>query len=240
MDASPDVLADTIRAKREAIDHDLELLRGKLAKADPRRRINARQLATTALPVVAGTVALWLWSTRRRRVHSLDQLFIHGLIDLYRTELQLVPALDRMRRQAWNEELEQAFTQHRVETEGHIDRLDRVFRSVGARPARGSSAALEAIIAEGERLMARHMDRDVRDAWLIATAQRVEHLEIANYGTVRTYAQLLRYTLASQLLQQTLDEERAADERLTVLAERFVNPQTRHVSHTSPTPRKGT
>ena len=79
--------------------------------------------------------------------------------------------------------------------------------------------------------MARHMDRDVRDVWLIATAQRVEHLEIANYGTVRTYAELLGFTYASQLLQQTLDEERAADARLTQLAERFVNPQSLHESH---------
>jgi ferritin-like metal-binding protein YciE len=70
----------------------------------------------------------------------------------------------------------------------------------------------------------------VRDAWLIATAQRVEHLEIANYGTARTYAELLGHTYAAQLLQQTLDEERAADARLTQLAERFVNPQSLHES----------
>src|SRR6185503_17305788 len=139
--------------------------------------------------------------------------------------------LDRMARQAWNEDLAQAFTQHRVETEGHVDRLHRVFKAVGAKPTRGSSAAVEALVAEGQRLMARHMDRDVRDAWLIATAQRVEHLEIANYGTVRTYAQLLGFTSAAQLLQQTLDEERAADQRLTQLAERFVNPQSLHMSH---------
>ena len=79
--------------------------------------------------------------------------------------------------------------------------------------------------------MARHMDRDVRDAWLIATAQRVKHHEIASYGTVRTYAQLLGFTFAAQLLQQTLDEEQAADQQLTHLAERFVNPQSLHVSH---------
>ena len=79
--------------------------------------------------------------------------------------------------------------------------------------------------------MARHMDREVRDAWLIATAQRVKHHEIANYGTVRTYAQLLGLTYAAQLLQQTLDEEQAADQQLTHLAERFVNPQSLHVSH---------
>jgi ferritin-like metal-binding protein YciE len=231
MDANPDVLADTIRAKREAIDHDLEQLRGKLASVDPRRRIDARQLAKQALPVVAGAAVLWLWRTRRRRVRSLDQLLSHGLDDLYRTETQLLRVLDRMARQAWNEDLAKAFTQHRIETEGHVERLHRVFRTVGGRPARGSSAAVEALIAEGERLMARHMDRDVRDAWLIAMAQRVEHLEIANYGTARTYAQLLGFNYAAQLLQQTLDEERAADARLTQLAERFVNPQSLHESH---------
>jgi len=231
MDASPDVLADTIRVKRQAIGHGLDQLGGKLARADPRRRINARLIATTALPVVAGTAVLWLWRSRHRRVRSLDQLLSHGLVDLYWTERQLVPVLDRMHGQAWNEELAQAFAQHRVETAGHIDRLHRVFKSVGARPVRGSSAAVEAIVAEGERFMARHMDREVRDAWLIATAQRVKHHEIANYGTVRTYAQLLGLTYAAQLLQQTLDEEQAADQQLTHLAERFVNPQSLHVSH---------
>jgi len=230
MDANPDVLADTIRAKRAAIDQDLKQLRGKLASVDPRRRIDARQLAKRALPVVAGTAALWLWRRRRRRVRSLGQLLNHGLLDLYRTETQLVPVLDRMSKQAWNDDLAHAFTQHRVETEGHIDRLHRIFRAIGTKPARGSSAAVEALVAEGQRLMARHMDRDVRDAWLIATAQRVEHLEIANYGTVRTYAELLGFTYAAQLLQQTLDEERAADARLTQLAERFVNPQSLHES----------
>jgi ferritin-like metal-binding protein YciE len=230
MDANPDVLADTIRAKRDAIDQDLEQLRGKLASVDPRRRIDARQLAKKVLPVVAGTAAIWFWRTRRRRVRSLDQLLRHGLIDLYRTENQLLPVLDRMAKQAWNEDLARAFAQHRVETEGHIDRLHRVFISIRTKPARGSSAAVEALVAEGDRLMSRHMDRDVRDAWLIATAQRVEHLEIANYGTVRTYAQLLGFPYAAQLLQQTLDEERAADARLTQLAERFVNPQSLHGS----------
>jgi ferritin-like metal-binding protein YciE len=230
MDSSPDVLADTVRAKRLAIDSDLQQLRGKLAQADPRRHINARRLTTTALPAVAGTAAWWLWRTRRRRVASLDQLLVLGLSDLYQTEQQLVPALDRMRMQAWNDELEHLFAQHRVETEGHIDRLVRVFRSIGARPKRGSSAAVAAIIDEGKRLLARHMDRDVRDAWLIATAQRVEHLEIANYGTARAHAEMLGFAPAAQLLQQTLDEERAADERLTQLAQRFVNPQSIRVS----------
>ena len=225
MDASADILAETVRAKRVAIDNDLELLRVRLQKADP-RRLDTGLWAKRALPVAGALAALWIWRTRRRRVDSLDALFAHGLTDLYRAEHQILPALDRMRAQASNEELEQAFDNHRYETEGHIERLDRVFRSIGARPARGSSAAVAAIVSDAEQLLARRVDPDVRDAWLIATAQRIEHLEIANYGTVRTYAETLGYTFAAQLLQQTLDEERAADEKLTHLAERFVNPQS--------------
>ena len=230
MDASPDVLAESVRAKRIAIDNDLELLRVRLRDADP-RRIDTTRWARRVLPVVAGTAAVWLWTRRRRRVNSLEQLLAHGLTDLYHAEHQLLPALDRMRAQASNEDLEQAFDHHRFETQGHIDRLERVFRSIGARPKRGSSAAVAAIVADGDRLLARKVDRDVRDAWLIATAQRIEHLEIANYGTVRTYAEMLGYTFASQLLQQTLEEERATDEKLTHLAERFVNPQSIRAAH---------
>jgi ferritin-like metal-binding protein YciE len=226
MDASPDILAEHVRAKRTAIDNDLELLRVRLAKADPRQRIDARQAARTALPVVAGTAAVLLWRRSRRRVDSLEQLLVHGLTELYDAEHQLLPALDRMAAEASNDELQHAFAQHRAETEGHIDRLQRVFRSVGSRPRRGKSTAFEAVIADGERLLARKVDRDVRDTWLIGTAQRVEHLEIASYGTVRTFAETLGFTHAAQLLQQTLEEERAADVKLTHLAERFVNPQS--------------
>jgi ferritin-like metal-binding protein YciE len=223
MDASPDVLADTVRAKRVAIDNDLELLRVRLQQADP-RRLDPAPWARRALPIAAGTAAWWLWR-RGRRVSSLDQLLVHGLSDLYRAERQLLPALDRMRAQASSEELGQAFAQHRRESEAHVERLERVFRSVGAKPARGSSAAAAAIVKDGRRMLSRKVRRDIRDAWLIATAQRIEHLEIATYGTVRAYAEMLGHTFAAQLLQQTLEEERNADEKLTHLAERFVNPQ---------------
>jgi ferritin-like metal-binding protein YciE len=225
MDASPEVLADHVRAKRAAIDNDLELLRVRLKRADP-RQLDVRRWATTVLPAVAGAAALWWWAKRRRAVNSLDHLLVRDLSDLYAGERQLVPALQMMRAKATNPELQQAFEQHRLETDAQIERLERVFRSVGAKPKKGASDSVGAVVSEGKRLLRRRVDPDVRDAWLIATAQRIEHIEIANYGTARTYAETLGYTYAAQLLQQSLEEERAADEKLTLLAERFVNPQS--------------
>jgi ferritin-like metal-binding protein YciE len=225
MDASPDVLAQSVRAKRVAIDNDLELLRVRLQKADP-RRLDVGRWAPVVLPIVGAVAAIWLWTKRRRPMRSLGQLMVFGLSDLHHVEQQLVPALRRMSQAASNPELKRALEQHCYETDVHVERLARVFRSVGARPRRGRSEAITAMIAEGERLVNGKVDPDVRDAWLIASAQRIEHFEIATYGTVRTYAETLGYTYAAQLLQQTLDEERAADEKLTTLAERFVNPQS--------------
>ena len=225
MDTSTDVLAEEVRAKRTAIDNDLELLRVKVNQADPRRNINPQRLAQAAAPVAAGA-ALWMWTRRRRSVASLEQLLIHTMGELYKTELTLVPALERMRAAATNPDLASAFEQHQRETEVQLDRLERAFNSIGAKPKRGTSESVAAIVAEGERLLKRKVDPDVRDAWLIATAQRAEHLEIAGYGTARTFAQTLGHTYAAGLLNETLEEERATDEKLTRLAERFVNLQS--------------
>jgi ferritin-like metal-binding protein YciE len=226
MDSSPDVLAETVRAKRIAVDNDLELLRVRLQQADP-RRIDAKRWARTAVPIAAGAVAVWAWTTRRRAVRSLEDLLAHGLNELNGTERLLVPALRRMAAEASNPELRKAFETHCRETEGHVDRLTRVFRSIGARPNdRDVSTGAAGLIADGESFLKRNMDPDVRDTWLVAAAQRVEHFEIATYGTVRTYAQTLGFTHAANLLQQSLEEERATDEKLTRLAERFINPQS--------------
>jgi ferritin-like metal-binding protein YciE len=132
-----------------------------------------------------------------------------------------------MAAQASDPELMKAFETHYLETAIHVDRLERVFRAVGARPRRGGNAeGLAGIVADSEHLLKRKVDPDVRDAWLIATAQRIEHVEISAYGTARTYAEMLGFDRAARLLQETLEEERATDEKLTRLARGFVTPQS--------------
>lgn len=222
---APEALAEEVRAKRVAIDNDLELLRVRLQKADP-RRIDTARWAKTAGPIVAGLGALFFYTRRKRSVSSLQQLLIKELSDLYASEKVLIPALARMSTKATNPELKQAFDMHRIETIGHVERLERVFRSIGAKPKKGVSDGVAGVIAQAERLLKRKVAPDVRDAGLIASAQRVEHIEIANYGTARTFAETLAFTQAAHLLQQTLDEEKRTDEQLTRLAERFVNPQS--------------
>src|SRR5690606_11330845 len=122
MDASTNVLAEEVRAKRVAIDNDLELLRVRLKQADPRRMVDVRRWARTGTPIAAGIAGLWMLARQRRRVNSLDQLLLRELADLYRTERLLVPALERMSRKATDPELKSAFEAHRLETQGHVDR----------------------------------------------------------------------------------------------------------------------
>jgi ferritin-like metal-binding protein YciE len=224
MDTQPDVLAETVRAKRVAIDNDLELLRVKLQKADP-RRLDVARVTRTAGPVAAGLAAAWWWARHRRPVNSLQQLLIRELSDLYASERLQAKGLQGLFAKAGNPELRKALERHYAETLQHAERLERVFRVIGVRPRRGAEAGVTAMLDESKRLLRQTRDAGVRDAWLIAMAQRLEHMEIASYGTARTFAATLGYVPAAQLLQQTLEEERNADETLTRLAERFVNPQ---------------
>jgi ferritin-like metal-binding protein YciE len=224
MDTQPDVLAETVRAKRVAIDNDLELLRVKLQKADP-RRLDVGHVTRTAGPVVAGLAAAWWWARHRRPVNSLQQLLVRELSDLHASERLQAKGLQGLFAKASNPELKQALERHYAETLQHADRLERVFRAIGVRPRHGAGAGVTAMLDESKRLLRKTRDAGVRDAWLIAMAQRLEHMEIASYGTARTFAATLGYVPAAQLLQQTLEEERNADETLTRLAERFINPQ---------------
>jgi ferritin-like metal-binding protein YciE len=156
-------------------------------------------------------------------MQSLQDLLVEELKDLYNAENQLVKALPRMAKKASNEQLRQAFETHLKETEGHVDRLAQVFEALGEKAKGKKCHAMEGLVEEAKEMMGEDMDDDVMDAALIAAAQKVEHYEIASYGTVRTYAQLLGNKEAARLLQQTLDEEGKTDKLLSKLAESSIN-----------------
>jgi ferritin-like metal-binding protein YciE len=154
------------------------------------------------------------------QLNSLDDLFVEQLNDLYSAETQLVEALPKMAKAASTKELKQGFESHLKETKGHVERLEKIFDDIGAKPGGHTCEAMEGLISEGEDVIEQDDAEDaVRDAALIAAAQRVEHYEIAGYGTVRTYAKHLGNDKAAKLLQQTLDEEGETDKKLTKLAE---------------------
>jgi ferritin-like metal-binding protein YciE len=154
---------------------------------------------------------------------SLEKLFLEELKDIYNAEKQLTKALPRMAKAAESPELQQAFTNHLRETEGQIQRLERVFQELG-QAARGKKCkAMEGLIEEGKELMEEESEPQVLDAALIGAAQKVEHYEIAAYGCLSTYAQLLGHSDAAQLLRQNLQEEEAADKKLNTLAEGGIN-----------------
>jgi len=153
------------------------------------------------------------------KLETLNELFIEQLQDLYSAEEQLTEALPKIAKAASSPALKQAFEEHLDQTEGHIARLDQCFEKLDADPEGKTCKGMKGLIAEGEDLMDEDAEPEVLDAGLIAGAQRVEHYEIAAYGCARTYAQLLGMTELAQLLQQTLDEEKETDQKLTDLAE---------------------
>jgi ferritin-like metal-binding protein YciE len=156
-------------------------------------------------------------------LESMQDLFLNELKDMYNAEKQILRALPRMAKAADAPALQQAFNKHLRETEGHVKRLERIFKSLG-QAARGKKCkGMEGLIEEGKEILEEEGAPEVIDAALISAAQRVEHYEIAAYGCLRTYAQLLGYDEADQLLQQTLQEEEATDEALTALGEGGIN-----------------
>ncbi|HEX4771772.1 MAG TPA: ferritin-like domain-containing protein [Bryobacteraceae bacterium] len=155
--------------------------------------------------------------------NSLHDLFVEQIEDIYDAENRLTQALPKMADAARSAELKNAFTTHLVETQGHVARLEDIFRQMGIEPKREACAAMKGLISEGEDMIKAGGDPDVKDAALIAAAQRVEHYEMAAYGSLRTFAKRLGLNQAANLLQQTLDEEGAADKKLTRIAESSVN-----------------
>lgn len=160
-----------------------------------------------------------------KEFNSLDDLFVDQIEDLYDAEKRLVDALPKMAKASHSPLLRQAFENHLQETQQHVHRLERIFQEIGKSPKRETCPAMKGLIEEGDAMVEAKGDGDVKDAALIAAAQRVEHYEMAGYGTARTFAQRLGLSNAATLLQETLNEEGAADHRLTDIAEQSVNVQ---------------
>jgi len=154
---------------------------------------------------------------------TLDSLLADTIKDLYSAENQLVKALPKMAKAATNPDLRAGFEEHLEQTKTHVERLEQVCHEIGATPKGKKCVAMEGLIEEGKELMEEDADPDVLDAGLIAAAQKVEHYEIAAYGTARTWAEQLGYQEAADLLQTTLDEEVQTDKKLTELAMSTVN-----------------
>lgn len=154
---------------------------------------------------------------------SLHKLYIHELKDLYSAENQLLDALPKMEAAATDTHLKEAFAKHLAETKVHIQRLENVFKGLDFEPGGHRCNAMEGIISEGEELLKEDIPPRVLDAALIAAAQRVEHYEMAGYGTARAFAEKLGEHEAAEILQLTLDEEGKTNRHLSRLAERSIN-----------------
>jgi ferritin-like metal-binding protein YciE len=153
------------------------------------------------------------------KLESLKDLYLEQLRDLYSAETQLVEALPRMVEAAHNPALQKTFGDHLRQTQEHIERLDRIFRDLGQSPKGHTCEGMQGLIREGQQMIRTRGAESVLDAGLIACAQRIEHYEIAGYGTVRTYAELLGRAEHVRLLERTLQEEEETDEKLALLAD---------------------
>jgi ferritin-like metal-binding protein YciE len=161
--------------------------------------------------------------TTMTKLKSLDDLLVHELQDIYHAEGQILKALPKMIKAATHHELQAAFEEHLEQTEGHVQRLEQAFKLLGV-PAKAKKCdGMAGLIEEGKKMMEADAEPSVKDAALIAAAQKVEHYEIASYGCVCTYAEMLGYDKVHDLLGQNLDEEETADERLSALAESVIN-----------------
>ena len=161
-------------------------------------------------------------TTKTQNLQDLEDLYLHELQDAFSAEQQILKALPKMEKAANHEELQEAFRQHRQVTEEQVRRLEQIMKSLDAKPGGTKCKGIQGIIEEGEEMM-KESDGDARDAALISAAQRVEHYEIALYGTLRTFAKELGRNEDARILQQTLDEEGTADNELTRIAESRVN-----------------
>jgi ferritin-like metal-binding protein YciE len=156
-------------------------------------------------------------------LNTLKDLYIHELKDLFSAEQQIVKALPKMAKAASNKELVAGFQEHLEQTKGHAQRLGQILSSHKQTTRGPKCKGMEGVIAEGAEMIEEEADVEVKDAGLIAAAQRVEHYEMAGYGTARTYAELLGDKEGAKLLALTLEEERQTDQRLSKLAQSAIN-----------------
>ena len=154
-------------------------------------------------------------------IRTFEDLLVDEIKDLYDAEHQLTKALPKMSKAATSPDLKTAFDSHLKQTEEHIKRLEQVFEGLGKKPTRKTCAAMKGLVEEGSEVIEEEMDPEVKDAALIGAAQRVEHYEMAGYGTVRTFAHLLGHHDLEAILQSTLEEEGAADHKLTDIASKL-------------------
>ncbi len=155
------------------------------------------------------------------KIESLRELYLEQLQDLYNAEQQLIKALPKMAKAASSEELASAFEEHLEKTRGHAQRIEQICEHMGEKASGKKCKAMEGLVKEGGEVIEEDMTESLKDAALIAAAQRVEHYEIAGYGCVRAYATKLGDDTAAELLGQTLDEEKEADETLNGIAEQL-------------------
>jgi ferritin-like metal-binding protein YciE len=159
------------------------------------------------------------------KLETLQQLYISELRDLYSAENQLLKALPKMAKAASSEDLKEGFEKHLEQTKGHVERLKQIFQQLDENPKGKTCHAMKGLIEEGSEILKEDGEDSVLDAGIIGAAQKVEHYEIAGYGSVRTFANLLNQDEAASLLQSTLDEEAETNEILNRLAEGIVNPE---------------
>lgn len=155
-------------------------------------------------------------------MQTLEELFVHEIQDLHSAESQIIEALPKMAKAASSRELKRALEEHLEVTKSHLSRVEQILKELGEKPGK-KCKGMEGLLKEGEEILKEDADANVKDAALIGAAQKVEHYEMAGYGTARTFALQLDYDDMAEVLQQTLDEEGEADEKLTELAESKIN-----------------
>jgi len=204
----------------------------RVTKSSHKNPSNCTAIEKLEEPRCLGTVRVFITHTEHakdipmaKQPKGLDDLFHDTLKDIYYAEKKILTTLPKMARAARSEELKAAFEKHRVETEGQVDRLQQVFAIIGKKPVGKTCDAIVGITEEGAEIMSDYKGSPALDAGLLAAAQAVEHYEISRYGTLRTWAEELGFGDAAELLEETLEEEKATDQALTELAKSAVNQE---------------